>query len=162
MASDEFRRRIAAVHGAALVDYEDVARLRREVLAPMAASLLEEASSRRDELCAFAGQHPELLAYARFRADLDARAGPAPAEARTSDVGYHLYAQWAAAQQLAHAASLTPLYADLPVGVHPEGFDPVWAPRCLRGRGARRVTAGSLLRRWAGLVVPAAPSRAHA
>ena len=136
LASDGFRRRLAFVHGAALVDYEDVSRLRREVLSVMAASLLGEASSRRDELCLFAEQHPELLAYARFRAELDARrprgderpfAEPGTV-ARPSTVGYHLYAQWAAAQQLASAASSTPLYADLPVGVHPEGFDPLWAP----------------------------------
>ena len=136
LASDDFRRRLAVVHSAALVDYEDVSRLRRQVLSPMAASLLGEASSRRDELCSFAEQHPELLAYARFRADLDARTsggGAAPSAwpdegERPSTVGYHFYAQWAAAQQLSSAASSTPLYADLPVGVHPEGFDPQWAP----------------------------------
>ena len=34
--SDDFRRRLAAVHQAPLVDYEEVARLRRQVLEPMA------------------------------------------------------------------------------------------------------------------------------
>ena len=107
LASDEFRRRLAVVHSAALVDYEDVSRLRRQILSPMAASLLARASSRRDELCLFAEEHPELLAYARFRAELDARtSGRAAGEDRPSTVGYHLYAQWAAAQQLAGAAVL--------------------------------------------------------
>ena len=73
LASDGFRRRLAVVHTAALVDYEDVSRLRRQVLSAMAETLLGRASSRRDELCAFAGRHPELLAYARFRAERDAR-----------------------------------------------------------------------------------------
>jgi 4-alpha-glucanotransferase len=119
LASDEFRRRLTSVHHAALVDYEEVARLRRQVLAPMADAVLGEESSRRDDFCAFTGRHPELLAYARFQAGLDG--GP-------STVGYHLYTQWAAAQQLTSAASSTPLYADLPIGVHPDGFDPLWAP----------------------------------
>jgi 4-alpha-glucanotransferase len=53
--------------------------------------------------------------------------GPAERE-RESSVDYHLYAQWAAAQQLSTTADGTPLYADLPIGVHPDGFDPLWAP----------------------------------
>ena len=106
-----------------------MSRLRRQVLSPMAASLLGEASTRRDELCSFAQDHPELLAYARFRADLDTRTGGRRRRGGGHiQRGYHLYAQWAAAQQLASAASSTPLYADLPVGVHPDGFDPLWAP----------------------------------
>jgi 4-alpha-glucanotransferase len=119
VASDEFRRRLSSVHHAALVDYEEVARLRRHVLAPMADALLGGDSSRRDEFCSFTEQHPELLAYARFRSDRDGGA---------STVRYHLYAQWVAAQQLSTAASAIPLYADLPIGVHPDGFDPLWAP----------------------------------
>jgi 4-alpha-glucanotransferase len=43
-------------------------------------------------------------------------------------LAYHLYAQWVAAEQLSAATSSTPLYADLPVGVHPDGFDPRWSP----------------------------------
>ena len=146
LANDEFRRQLAAAHRATLVDYETVSRLRRQVLAPMAEALLGGTSPRRDAFCAWVDAHPELLAYARFRAEgdrLGQRAGVADgagvragryAEARPdelsseSTLGYHLYAQWVAAQQLTAAASTTPLYADLPIGVHPDGFDPVWAP----------------------------------
>jgi 4-alpha-glucanotransferase len=135
--SDEFRRRLSSVHHAALVDYEEVARLRRQVLAPMAEALLSRPSARHDELTAFTEHHPELVAYARFRADLDARthapgdnaAAAHSSKDRPSSFGYHLYAQWAAAQQLTVAASAAPLYADLPIGVHPDGFDPLWAPQ---------------------------------
>jgi 4-alpha-glucanotransferase len=135
--SDEFRRRLSSVHHAALVDYEEVARLRRQVLAPMADALLSRPSARHDELSSFTERHPELVAYARFRADLDARtnasggkdAAAHSSKDRPSSFGYHLYAQWAAAQQLTVAASAVPLYADLPIGVHPDGFDPVWAPQ---------------------------------
>jgi len=31
---------------------------------------------------------------------------------------------------LTAAATSTPLYADLPIGVHPDGFDPLWAREC--------------------------------
>jgi 4-alpha-glucanotransferase len=138
--SDAFRRRLSSAHHAALVDYEEVARLRRQVLAPMAEVLLGRPSTRHDELTAFTDRHPELLAYARFRADLDARgpdSGQSDHDARgargprehPSSFGYHLYAQWAAAEQLTVAASTARLYADLPIGVHPDGFDPLWAPK---------------------------------
>jgi 4-alpha-glucanotransferase len=136
LASDEFRRRLATAHSSELVDYEEVSRLRREVLSLLAETLLQGSSARREELCAFGRQHPELLAYARFRAHLDAAgiegrgASPTPGELTENPptLGYHFYAQWVAAQQLSAAARSTPLYADLPIGVHPDGFDPLWSP----------------------------------
>jgi 4-alpha-glucanotransferase len=137
LASDEFRRRLATVHTSELVDYEEVSHLRRQVLSLMADALLAGSSTRREELCSFGRQHPELVAYARFRAHGDAariqgrRAGPTPGEltGNPPTFGYHLYAQWVAAEQLSAAAVSTPLYADLPIGVHPDGFDPVWSPQ---------------------------------
>jgi 4-alpha-glucanotransferase len=136
LESDEFTRRLAAAHASTLVDYEEVVRLRREVLAPMAETLLATDSPRRKEFCAFIDDHPELAAYAQFRAVGD-RLGRRAAEelsrlgtppSREPTLSYHLYAQWVAAQQLDAVAAAAPLYADLPIGVHPEGFDPTWAP----------------------------------
>jgi 4-alpha-glucanotransferase len=134
--SDEFRRRLAAVHRSELVDYEEVSHLRRQILTLMADALLQGTSTRKEELETFGREHPELLAYARFRAHLDATgssgrgASPTPGELTDSPptLGYHLYAQWVAAEQLSAAARSTPLYADLPIGVHPDGFDPAWSP----------------------------------
>jgi 4-alpha-glucanotransferase len=139
LGADAFRRQLASVHTSALVDYEAVSLLRRQVLTPMADALLAGSSARRDAFCAWVEAHPELLAYARFRAAGDrlghrppgpaGDAGPGAGELDAEPtLGYHLYAQWAAAQQLSAAASAIPLYADLPIGVHPDGFDPVWAP----------------------------------
>jgi 4-alpha-glucanotransferase len=136
LESDEFRRQLSVAHHATLVDYETVSRLRRQVLAPMADALLAGSSARRDAFCDWVDAHPELSAYARFRAAGDrlgrrggGEVGPSVGDpASEPTLGYHLYAQWAAAQQLTAAASTTPLYADLPIGVHPDGFDPVWAP----------------------------------
>jgi 4-alpha-glucanotransferase len=135
LGADEFRRHLASAHTAALVDYETVAHLRRQVLAPMAEALLAGSSARRDAFHGWVERHPELLAYARFRAAGDRlghRSGvevvPLPDPDAEPTLGYHLYAQWVAEQQLSAAASAIALYADLPIGVHPDGFDPVWAP----------------------------------
>lgn len=136
LGADEFRRRLSSAHRSTLVDYETVSLLRRQVLAPMAEALLAGPSARRDAFCAWVDGHPELLAYARFRAAGDrlghrsgvhAHSQPEDPDSEPT-LGYHLYAQWVAAQQLTTAASAVPLYADLPIGVHPDGFDPVWAP----------------------------------
>jgi len=43
-------------------------------------------------------------------------------------MAYHLYAQWATEQQLTEVAGRRSLYLDVPVGVHPDGFDPWWEP----------------------------------
>ncbi len=138
LAADEFRRRLVAAHESTLVDYEEVSRLRRQVLAPMADALVAGSSTRRASFCAFADEHPELVAYARFRAAAErlGRSSAVGAPGEDDDMrpdepalAYHLYAQWAAAQQLASAADSTPIYADLPIGVHPEGFDPRWSPQ---------------------------------
>ena len=57
---------------------------------------------------------------------------------------YHLYAQWAAAEQLGRLAAnartrADGLYLDFPVGVHPDGFD-VWRQPALF---AREVSTGA-------------------
>jgi 4-alpha-glucanotransferase len=75
---------------------------------------------RRDDFERFIAEHPELTAYADFRAKGDERSAR-----------YHRFVQYAAASQLADAAAHgdrvgVGLYLDLPVGVHPEGFD-TWA-----------------------------------
>ena len=69
LASDDFARGLEKAHESVLVEYEDVAQLRRQILETMAQSLFAgEMPGRREELDAFARSHPELVAYARFRA----------------------------------------------------------------------------------------------
>ena len=58
----------SSVHRATLVDYETVSRLRRQVLDPDGEACSAAARQRRDAFCAWVDAHPELLAYARFRA----------------------------------------------------------------------------------------------
>ncbi len=107
-----------------LVDYTETARRKRSVLEPMARYALSGAlPDRARALNDFAAQHPELEAYARFRASREA-----PPDQMDAASGYHLYCQLAAYEQLENARSEIGHYADFPVGSHPLGFDPTWAP----------------------------------
>jgi 4-alpha-glucanotransferase len=130
------RARIEAAHRSPMVDYDEVARLRREILEPMAAAMSESSGPRRQEFDTFVADRPELLAYAKFRASGErlGRKNIVASERLALDdndtaLAYHLYCQFAACEQLERAAATLPLYADLPVGVHPEGFDPYWSPQ---------------------------------
>jgi 4-alpha-glucanotransferase len=135
--SPEFRARLDATRTTTLVEYEEVALLRRRVLEPMAETLLQHSSRRRHEFDLFLAAHPELLAYSEFRAavEREGRRDVSPSLVTSeSSLGrdpiahYYAYSQWVAAQQLHQASNALPLYADIPVGVHPEGFDPYWSP----------------------------------
>jgi 4-alpha-glucanotransferase len=125
VASPDFRHWAAAVHDATLVAYEDVARLKRFVLEPMAQTV-SRLPDRRRGLEEFGRRNPELTAYARFRAGLE-RTGTG-GEPDPDLVRYHLYCQWVAREQLDEAGHAVGRYADLPIGSHPQGFDPVWSP----------------------------------
>jgi 4-alpha-glucanotransferase len=98
-----------------------------------------------EALASFRGRNPAADDYARFRA-LAARRGPWSAwqdrlrgrDVRETDYDrnvarYHLFAQWLAERQLMAAkeraeARGVGLYLDLPLGVHPDGYD-VWRHR---------------------------------
>jgi 4-alpha-glucanotransferase len=117
----------AGTGSAAPVDYEELARRRRRELEPLAATVCSGGfPDRRRSLEAFAAAHPELVAYARFRASRESTSHPG--EPDPNAVAYHLYTQWVACEQLAAVAQHGGRYADFPVGSHPEGFDPVWSP----------------------------------
>lgn len=127
-----------AVSGSVIVDYDDVVARKRAALERCAAALLSTPSVRRDEFEAFVKQHPDLVQYAEFRAAEEQHGGPwrdwtaAPGglpAGRLDDraVRYHQYAQFVAAEQVADTAGRRAgLYLDLPVGVHPDGYD-TWA-----------------------------------
>jgi 4-alpha-glucanotransferase len=128
VSSTRFEEAIAKVRDAPRVLYEEVARLKRSVLEPMARAVWSgELGERRRELEAFSCAHPELAAYAKFRAGRDAEDGHGAPD--RSLVGYHLYCQWAAFEQLSAARRTVGVYADLPIGSHPDGFDPIWSPQ---------------------------------
>lgn len=120
------------------VDYDAVVAHKRTVLAGCVEALLSQPSARRDDFERFVKGDPLLEQYADFRAaneqhpgtwrDWDAAPGQLPrGELSTVSVQYHRYAQFVATEQLGRAADRRAgLYLDLPVGVHPDGFD-TWA-----------------------------------
>lgn len=112
-----------------LADLPEVLAAKRSVLQPVAASFLAVEPDRSPRRLAFdrwVRQRPDMVAYARFRARLEQdHGGRAPDDPA---VAYHLYAQWVTEQQLGEVAGHHHLYLDLPVGVHPDGFDPWWEP----------------------------------
>lgn len=124
-SSAQFREDLAALRSSSLVDYEEVARVKRTVLETLAREITSGGlPQRQQQLAEFALQRPELEGYARFRAQLDSPSG----ELDPTTVAYHLYCQWAACEQLTAAGCHAGRYADFPVGSHPAGFDPAWYP----------------------------------
>jgi 4-alpha-glucanotransferase len=134
-----FQLSLAELRKLPLVDYAQVMTAKRRVMEICAAELLATDGCRRNDFENFVAGHPELSDYADFRAAterLDRRwpqwSGP-PGRVPDGAVDpaardYHRYAQFVATEQLDAAAESMPgqragLYLDLPVGVHPEGFD---------------------------------------
>jgi len=139
--SSGFRRQLSRLRAAPLADPPAALAAKREVLELLADALASSSSSsRRGALLDFLAERPEVEAYARFRAATETLDRPwtqwrgvRPRQIPTGGhderrVRYHRYAQWAAACQLAEASTHGGLYLDLPVGVHPEGFDPWFFP----------------------------------
>ncbi len=109
-------------------------------LRPFLAACAERAwnGPQRSELEAYVEGRPQLRSYAEFRAMTEAAGKGFPVwtgqpQPDPADIAYHLYVQWRTSQQLQElAASLrsrgSTLYLDLPLGVHPDGYD-AWADR---------------------------------
>jgi 4-alpha-glucanotransferase len=153
LASPAFRRELKALRATALVDHRAAAGAKRRFLEPCAQSFfgspdLDRASSFR----AFLRAVPDAEDYAAFRAMCEHRAGVPwqrwpeaerdghlAAEAHASaEARYHLYVQWLASEQLeaiAGGSGTAGLYLDLPLGVHPAGYD-AWRHRDAFANGA--------------------------
>ncbi|HXU45172.1 MAG TPA: 4-alpha-glucanotransferase [Thermoanaerobaculia bacterium] len=139
------------------VDWARYAALKRRVLAELARALDRHDGPRRSKFERFVAEKPYLAEYASFRA-VGERRGASwqawPEPLRGGEVGasdfdeetrrYHLFAQFAAEEQLAEMARGARqrgpgLYLDLPLGVHASAFD-VWRFRDLFATG---VAAGA-------------------
>lgn len=134
------------------VEHREVMALKRAALEPLAVAAWGQDSPIRRAMIDFLESRPELVEYAKFRAVGASRRGPWPtwpAGLQTAEIPdasydsavfrYHAFVQWAAhvqLQALSQQASATGdgLYLDLPVGVHPDGFD-IWRHRELFLRG---------------------------
>ena len=108
------------------VNYRDLMREKRSALERCAAALRDR---RRDALAAAVDSNAELRAYAAFRASMERGAGGAGRfDPDDPACRYHGYVQWLADGQVAALARRAKqggpgLYLDLPLGVHPQGFD---------------------------------------
>jgi 4-alpha-glucanotransferase len=146
--SPAFRKELDDLRSQPLVDYRRQMSLKRSVLEELAKCCFARDSDRLQDLTRFAGERPEVEDYARFRAASEKygaswQSWPEPlrqGELREGDYNehakrYHLYAQWLADQQLQGVSETARrngvrLYLDLPLGVHPEGYD-VWRNQSL-------------------------------
>ncbi len=144
LASSSLGRRLAGRRDSPIVDYAQEARDKAAVLEPLARCFFEAGGEEGPEMLAFLRASPQAERYARFRAVLDRRRVPWstwPAGLRDGEVGTgdydaadyrrHLYTQQLLDRQLRDTAAAAAergvrLYLDMPLGVHPDGFD-VWA-----------------------------------
>jgi 4-alpha-glucanotransferase len=138
VAATQFQRQAEQLSREPMVAYGEAMSLKREVLELCAAELFASRGQRREQYERFLGDHEQLESYADFRAtaerletswrDWSSEAGSLAEDAVDPVASrYHRYVQFVAAEQLAAAArtdgNRAGLYLDLPVGVHPDGFD---------------------------------------
>jgi len=146
LLESSFQNEIKALRNSPLVNYQRQMELKREVLKELCRHLFAKASSRLEELHRFAEVNPLVEDYACFRAACDKhhnpwRFWPHPLREGILTEGdydedsrrYHLYVQWLAHQQIKSISEEArekgiQLYLDLPLGVHPDGYD-VWRER---------------------------------
>lgn len=139
--SAEYGNEIEVLCGTRVVDYRRVMALKRAVLERLARSLNPGSGERYEAFQSFLKMKDGVLDYARFRGTVEARGEvwrEWPESLRNGRLGendgareaehYHAYVQWVADGQLArvseHARSKgVRLYLDLPLGVHPDGYD---------------------------------------
>ncbi len=140
-----FLTSLESVRRSSEVAYYEVQQLKRRVLTALHAHV-ETTDTLKSSLRSYASSHPLLSSYASFRAARE-KLGMTwqewPDPARGGDLNeahfeqearsYHEFVQWLAQLQMDDcvaraAAHGVGLYLDLPVGVHPEGFD-TWYSR---------------------------------
>jgi 4-alpha-glucanotransferase len=141
VAATEFRRQADSLAQQPMVAYAEVMALKRSALELCAEQLEASSTPRRQSYETYLTEHPDVSAYADFRAadeqlgtawrNWSSPAGSIPAGAGDPAASrYHRYVQFVAAEQLAAVSrpsgTRAGLYLDLPVGVHPAGFD-TWA-----------------------------------
>lgn len=157
VSSSHFRTEMERSRAASSIDYKRQMALKRRVLELLCSSFIDSGNQRRRDFEQYTASRPELQAYAAFRATMERQGKPWsewPERLRSGGLtesdsdervrSYHQYVQWLAEGQLhaladrslSHSAGL---YLDLPLGVHPAGFD-VWREP---GSFASRIAGGA-------------------
>jgi 4-alpha-glucanotransferase len=151
--SASFQRQLNHFRRSSLIDYRAEMAARRKVLEKLARFFFETDSPRRKQLLRFLRERPQVEDYAQFRATCDYTNLPWqkwPQHMRDGNLGtgdysevtksYHLYTQWLAHEQITALtkrcrARGVQFYLDLPLGVHPAGYD-LWRQRDAFATGA--------------------------
>jgi 4-alpha-glucanotransferase len=146
VGSPEVQQELEELRSLPLVDYRREMALKRRVLEELAQCFFAERSERHTALAQFIEAHPALEDYACFRATVERRRSPwrtwpQPLRDGVLKAGdydeaakrYHLYVQWLAQEQMQALCERgrlagVELRLDLPLGVHPDGYD-VWRER---------------------------------
>jgi len=117
-----------------LVDYREVLSRKTSVLTTLWKDLRTDSSEVMAALEEYLRANPSVTDFARYRVEREAANGSAPSNHITvdsrepacagRDVGYYEFLQWLADTQMTDCAQRNArLYLDLPVGVHPAGYD---------------------------------------
>ena len=144
--STSFRMAIKELQEKPMVDYRKLMSLKRQVMEELCRCLISSETVRLKEFRRFIQANPLVEKYAGFRAVMEKRHTPWPSwpqrlrdgALKESDYdedtkNYHMYAQWLAHQQVQELSESArrkgvKMYFDLPLGVHPDGYD-VWEQR---------------------------------
>jgi 4-alpha-glucanotransferase len=144
--SPSFQAELSELRRSPQVEYRQQMKLKREILRILSDNCRTKEPGSRRQLEDFVKGHPDIERYASFRTTVERlganwRAWPEPLrggglaalDREDGDYFYHLYAQWLTQLQaeslLSRArAREVGLYLDLPLGVHPDGFD-AWDER---------------------------------
>jgi 4-alpha-glucanotransferase len=134
-----FKASVQALNEEPFVDYRRAMHLKRQILEPLAEATFLGGNTTKIE--AFIQKYPKVKEFALFMAAVESlglgfRSWPkrmepgslSPGDVPPKAFRYHLYCQWQACRQLDTLNAQTKakglsLYLDLPVGVHPDGFD---------------------------------------
>jgi 4-alpha-glucanotransferase len=123
------RRNRSSEPAGPLVDFRAIQTIRGTRLAARARRARSEGVSRRGSFARWQRSHPDVGEYARFRARKETASGSRNPDGGEEDrARYHAFVQWLSSERLRSIAregrrAGISLYLDLPVGVHPEGFD---------------------------------------
>ena len=121
----EWRPEFGGIGDAPAGRYVDYRGLMRDKRVAMEKAYARLEGKRQAAFAEFVQRNLELRAYAAFRAGVE-RGLSAPPEFTLKDpaCAYHAFAQWITDQQIKAVAERGQgLYLDLPLGVHPRGFD---------------------------------------
>ena len=153
MRTARVQQRLALLRNSDLVQYRSGMTARRAVLEIMACVFFSQNGSRQNAFRSFIKRNPLVVDYAEFRATCDLTRKPwhawderlrhgklQPGDFVPQTRQYHLYCQWLAQLQVDELVHLCRtrqvlFHLDLPVGVHPAGYD-TWREQRLFAPGA--------------------------